>query len=984
MSPALGACPIDRNRLVKVLRVLIFAVGLFAQIVNSAQPTVLPMLQIETGMHTGLIRKLAVDQTRSRAVTVADDKTLRVWRLPEIELMATHRVPANPGNEGQLFAVAIAPQGNTVAAGGWTGWDWELRGSVYLIDAATGTLLRRLSGFPNVIGSLAYSPDGRYLAVGLQGKGGLFVLALPEFKVVARDAAYGDKVVELDFDRAGNLAVSSLDGFIRVYTAELKLHARKRLAAGDKPATIRYSPDGTRLAVGFSDAAAVVVVSSRDLSLLTTPDLRNMRDQATLPALAWTHDGESICAGGDYRGPDQNPIYCWSSGGRGGLTKVPVVRQRLADFATLAAGGILFVAEDPAIGMLAAKGAAPVLRPSNSLDWGTGTAQLHVNNDGSLIQFDLPRENGTSFYFAVNEPSSVPAQSQLSQLRPALQQSAFFSIADWHNHYRPQVNGKVLPLENYEMSRAYAIASDESALLLGTEWALRLYDRSLNLQWMRPLSSVARTVTISGGNRFAIAALSDGTIRWFRMRDGVEVLALFVHAQSSDWICWTPQGYYMSSPLGDTYIGWQLNRGKEIAPDFFRAVQFERLLYRPDRVLAHFRQQHDALPQPLSDNAGFDIADLALIAPPRIELETRALEPGSPGHASLRISARKTALPMRDYSVFVNQIPVTPARERTLHGADADSFVRNIELELTALQNNVRVEVFNGAAMAIKETSIDYASPPGTTPARGNLYMLAIGVNQFPNLPGKYALRFAANDAREIAASMERHAKPLFASVRTRILTDETTEKPRRAAVLAALEFIKDAGARDTVIVFLAAHGISDTAGNYYFVPSDAAWSDVQDLLRGNTPKGNSLIAWTAFFDALRNSPGRRLLIVDTCQASNIEGTFDAHSLAKRSAASQFALMVAAQGTEDSQEYEVSKHGLFTHAVLEGLAGASDVNGDGFVQLQELFDYARAAVGELRDPLLGPQTPQLIAPPHLRDMPISKPALRAQSRKQLH
>ena len=76
---------------------------------------------------------------------------------------------------------------------------------------------------------------------------------------------------------------------------------------------------------------------------------------------------------------------------------------------------------------------------------------------------------------------------------------------------------------------------------------------------------------------------------------------------------------------------------------------------------------------------------------------------------------------------------------------------------------------------------------------------------------------------------------------------------------------------------------------------------DIANAQKGE--KVTSLIPWTAFFDALRDAAGRRVLIVDTCQARSIEGKFEAHSLMKRSAASQFALIVASKGNEESQEY---------------------------------------------------------------------------------
>ena len=119
---------------------------------------------------------------------------------------------------------------------------------------------------------------------------------------------------------------------------------------------------------------------------------------------------------------------------------------------------------------------------------------------------------------------------------------------------------------------------------MGTEWAIRLLDTEAREIWSVDLSAVAWAVNISRNGRLAVAALSDGTVRWYRMADGQEVLSYFPHANGTDWIAWLPSGYYLSSLFGDTYIGWHINRDKSQAPDFHRAVQFDRILYRPDIV----------------------------------------------------------------------------------------------------------------------------------------------------------------------------------------------------------------------------------------------------------------------------------------------------------------------------------------------------------------------------------------------------------------
>ena len=71
------------------------------------------------------------------------------------------------------------------------------------------------------------------------------------------------------------------------------------------------------------------------------------------------------------------------------------------------------------------------------------------------------------------------------------------------------------------------------------------------------------------------------------------------------------------------------------------------------------------------------------------------------------------------------------------------------------------------------------------------------------------------------------------------------------------VKFIAQAKGEDTVVVFLAAHGISDPIGNYYLVPADASMDDVQAVLDGR-PGGKTLIAWQYLFDALRQTAGER------------------------------------------------------------------------------------------------------------------------------
>ncbi len=61
-------------------------------------------------------------------------------------------------------------------------------------------------------------------------------------------------------------------------------------------------------------------------------------------------------------------------------------------------------------------------------------------------------------------------------------------------------------------------------------------------------------VNITGDGRLVVAAYQDGTIRWHRMADGVELLAFMPLSDQTNWVAWTPEGFY------DAGDGWRTRR----------------------------------------------------------------------------------------------------------------------------------------------------------------------------------------------------------------------------------------------------------------------------------------------------------------------------------------------------------------------------------------------------------------------------------------
>ena len=166
-----------------------------------------PILRMELGTHNAAIFALAMDPANRILVTGSEDKTIRVWDIANgASLLRILRPPAGDWEQGQIFAVALAPDGRTIACGGRTGSPKQGDGCVYLFDRETGALVQRLGGLPGFVQHLAYTGDGRFLAAvtgergGMANWSGMHVFRLPDYTLVAQDRDYGN-LIQMDRKR---------------------------------------------------------------------------------------------------------------------------------------------------------------------------------------------------------------------------------------------------------------------------------------------------------------------------------------------------------------------------------------------------------------------------------------------------------------------------------------------------------------------------------------------------------------------------------------------------------------------------------------------------------------------------------------------------------------------------------------------------------------------------------------------------------------
>ena len=925
--------------------------------VSQAEPLpTTPLLRIDTGRHTAFIHALVLDEKAGKAYSASEDKTIRVWRLADGRLLDTFRVPAGLQAEGQLFALALSPDGQTLAAAGWTCWDVTREACIYLLDADTGELRGRITGLPEVVATLRFSPDGKALAAGMMGTAGLAVYRVADRARIAADQEYRGKLLELDFSPRGTLITSSLDGFLRVYDDAFKLAGRVNAGlAGREPFGVRYSPDGRYVAVGYNDVARVSILNAADLSVLRTLKLDGPQAPRNLTRVAWNRESLSLVATGEPLAPQNACVFRWVVTAAGPPLQLPLAHARIGDLAVTADDSVLFAAEDPALGLIDSAGRRRYLLLSGVPDYRAAQQSLKVSRDGATLEIALGGQPQSLRRFSLlNGKLERPTAPDASLNGPTAEASGW-KIKQAKGTAPLTINGHAPVLDPFETPHAYALAPRASVLVLGTEWALRVLDRGAAQKWSVRLPTVARAVNVSADERVLLVVLGDGTIHWYSLDNGTLLASAFIHANGEDWAAWTPRGYYAASPYGDRFVGWQINRGGDAKPDFFRAVQFERTLYRPDLLGGPFKGTPSPTASPLIDDA-----------PPRVSVEVLSVSPATRTRR-IRIRAESLGLPMSDVAAYVNDIPITPAASRGLRSAENMKFTRELDVPINERDNTLRIEVSNGRSLGEAEKYVEGA--PAAAPV-GDLYVLAVGANKFTGLEADLALSYSASDADEFARAFVAARAGQFRQVHAQTLSDNG-KLPTRAAILKALASLNTATGADTVVVFLASHGLSDSQGNYYFVPRDAQRADIDVLLDGGVlPPVTSLLGWQEITAALRNTAGRRLLIVDTCQARQIFGTVQDFSLMKRSASSRVAFILASKGDEESQEYEPGRHGLFTYGLIEGLKPAGDLDRNGVVTVDEWFVHAARTVDQLRDRRIGPQTPQFIAPPSLRALRV--------------
>ncbi|HEV7264388.1 MAG TPA: caspase family protein [Falsiroseomonas sp.] len=944
----------------------------------AGEPPGQPFLRIEAASHTAPVARLATDAAGRLLASVSDDKTLRLWELPDGTPRGVLRPPIAPEGEGELYAVALTPDGLRAFAAGFTGAAWDGAFCIYLFDTRTGALLARLPGLPAPVQHLAVSPDGALLAAALGGRAGIRVWDARNGRPMWDDDAYAGPARMVGFAPDGALlAATGADGKVRVHEARSGRRLAERMPMqGARPFGLAWSPDGALLALGFEDRLRVEVLAAGDLRTVFVPTIAGLAGEG-LPAVAWAADGRGgvqLHAAGYARlpNPQATPatpaargivavpgapaaaaerrdfiIRRWADFGLGPPTDIPAARDAIAHLLTIPqGGGLAFAAADPGWGRLAPEGTLAFAPRPPGADFRNTGAGLAITADGTRLRVAL-RPGGAPLVF----------DAVSGQLARATAEEGGFAAAratiggklalapDWRNSNQPRLGRTVLRMGEGEFARSLTLLDGDRGILLGTDNHLRLYDAAGLPRAALSLPGAAWGVAAAGD--VAVAALGDGTLRWYRLAaaDITEQAALFIHAETLRWVIWTPEGLFDHAPNGgQELVGLHLNRARNQTPDWASFRQAYRALYAPAAVrarlagdsapalarlaqLGEVRDRLGRLPQ-LTPGSACIVADAGCA---ELAWDARDL-PEDATALRLGFTATDRGLGLGPLDVLVNDR--IAARVETVSAGQT----MPVEVPLDPGPNRVTTRLYGGDRTVFAEgptLDLRRAAGPQAAAGAGRLVVLAIGVNRYAN--PTLNLAYAVPDAVTVAETLRAQGAGLFQEVQTTVLRDA---EATREGVLGALEAAaRDTLPGDTFVLYLAGHGVRTEPDNrFLFLPHDVTDGSSWDSLRRQGLEDATLVAAVS---RIRARDG--FLLLDTCHAGQL--TLDQLS-ALGNETGRFLLAASTSVQEALDSYD-DRNGVFAYALREGLQGRAAVDGEGRVSALALGEWVMRRVPQL-------------------------------------
>ncbi len=854
--------------------------------------------------------------------------------------------------------------------------------TIKIVAKPTNQTVQILTGHESGVNALAFgpiTPDGvTLLASG--GKDDTVRLWNPTINQATRVWRQNAPVTSVVFSWDNTrVASGSLTGEVKIWEIAGDKSVRTLPGTAHPVSALAFNPFGTLLAVGTNDGGVIVYDLASGKAVRTLPPLGSAdprdrdREFTGIDALVFSPQGDMLAVGG------LNETRVWAVANW-------QERATFTDTATFPNGTV-----------------------SRLQFLGDGRTLAVGSMDGRVRYWDIMTRNKIQEYAwypcrpgmtAFPQGDSFMAVGDLFIGRFArLEHGIRLWSADTGKLLRT-IDGPPHRIGSLAFSSDGALLAGGSSSIIGGAAAdIFLWDTLTGEEKARLHGHGADVIALGfqpGGDLLASSS-TDGTTKLWRIDAkrpaASRQLATLITVGQDDYMTVLPDNYYRAThgALGGVAF--------HIGDHAYPFEQFDVRYNRPDIVLERLpnapAQLKRAVAQAVSKRLSFlPAADAKPIAGSQLpELALTGPEPPlawSERRFAFTLHASDNNATLTRLMVFVNDVPCNGVVTR--HGAAKEPFAgaagyvctggsvhtldAEVAIDLSRGENKIQVAVLNSQGLeSLKQTFRIVYDPPGkpTGSDLPDLYMVAIGVSVYRD--GNHNLDYADKDADAMIAFFQQH-RDQYANVHVLALTNANATKDN--IMRKTRDMLAQTKIDDTVILFLAGHGIIDAKLDYYFGAYDI------DFDHDPAHSGLSYREIEGLLDGIEAR--KKLLLMDTCHAGEMDssewqrvprpvGVQVRDGLKRRESATglafkpqvglanSFALMqelfadlrrgsgaqVIAAASGPQVAIESSGHGVFTQALLDGLE-------QGIRKVGDLKEYVYTRVKELTH---GQQTPTM-------------------------
>jgi hypothetical protein len=469
----------------------------------------------------------------------------------------------------------------------------------------------------------------------------------------------------------------------------------------------------------------------------------------------------------------------------------------------------------------------------------------------------------------------------------------------------------------------------------GERWAL-VYDLEANkivfFNGDLPDATTTKALSITRDGQIFIAANSSGQIYFYSIPTGLQILKGYY--VDDELAIYDVNAYYMSTLEGSQFVFLRFPglRG------YLSFKQFAKTLNRPDIIM-------DTLAGKKPPSA------LDLKPAPRLTLkvETKTV---APGRLQLGVSANASRQLAKVRLYFDGQnwkeLPASGLDARIEDTIDFPAQARWLSA--------IAVDVDGNESAPVAQWI-----PRDSRPSARRLFAIAVGTDNYQNLPQNLQLHSAGYDANNFLGALQAQKSGYYDAIEATPFIDAPNLKTELPKVLRSIA--QAATEDDTIMLFVAGHGYRAPDNKLYLVIKESETNNIQE----------TALPWDELASAFNGARARIIAFIDACHSGaasdggsndEIAGTLLAHQVS-------FTVVAAAKGRQESFELDApARGGVFTSSVVKAMTAdrtSVDTNNNGVIELSELY---RTIKPSILMKMNGDQTPWLARVDMIGEVPL--------------